>query len=180
MGTEVLITKGSPLGGQFSPTCSPVTNSFTLRDLFARASISGNFLVAELGPYPTLTKRLFRIRPRKCSFPRTHSNLDNSLTVLAMRCRFTSNLATSFFERSLSCRRSRISIHRSKRETVMRLFRTPSDSRAADSRIEREEKTGRVPLGRTRSAIHVVGHGSDPRRRYIECAGRGEQRSPVL
>jgi hypothetical protein len=59
MGTEVLITKGSPLGGQFSPTCSPVSKSFTLRDLFVSASISGNSLAAELGHYVNVDETPF-------------------------------------------------------------------------------------------------------------------------
>jgi hypothetical protein len=58
MGTEVLITKGSPLGGQFSPTCSPVPNFFTLRELFARASISGNSMAAELGRCLTVNESI--------------------------------------------------------------------------------------------------------------------------
>ena len=59
MGTEVLITKGSPLGGQFSPTCSPVSKSFTLRDLFVRASASGNSMAAELGRCLNINESVF-------------------------------------------------------------------------------------------------------------------------
>jgi hypothetical protein len=60
MGTEVPITKGSPLGGQLPPSCpaTPVTR-FTLRDLYVRASISGNSLAAELGRYLNIDETTF-------------------------------------------------------------------------------------------------------------------------
>ena len=52
MGTEVSITKGSPLGGQPFPSRSVVpVKQFTLRDLYVHASISGNSLAIELDRY---------------------------------------------------------------------------------------------------------------------------------
>jgi hypothetical protein len=48
----VSITKGSPLGGQASSSGSAVPErAFTLRDLYQRASISGNSLAVELDQY---------------------------------------------------------------------------------------------------------------------------------
>src|SRR5580704_17538085 len=52
MGTEVSITTGSPQGGQIPPVLPAVpVKPFTLRDLYVRASISGNSLADELGQY---------------------------------------------------------------------------------------------------------------------------------
>jgi len=52
MGTEVSITTGSPQGGQIPPVLPAVpVKPFTLRDLYVRASISGNSLAVELGQY---------------------------------------------------------------------------------------------------------------------------------
>jgi hypothetical protein len=52
MGTEVSINTGSPLGEQISPMRPAVpAKPFTLRDLYLRASVSGNSLAVELGHY---------------------------------------------------------------------------------------------------------------------------------
>lgn len=68
MGTEVSITNGSPFGGQSFPSCSavPVT-PFTLRDLYVRASISGNSLAAELDRYLNIDEMTFSSSAKESS-----------------------------------------------------------------------------------------------------------------
>jgi hypothetical protein len=60
MGTEVSITTGSPRGEQIPPMPPAVpVKPFTLRDLYVRASISGNSLAAELGSYLNIDETTF-------------------------------------------------------------------------------------------------------------------------
>lgn len=63
------ITTGSPsLGEQNSSlrSAAPV-NSFTLRDLYVRASISGNSMAAELGRYLNIDETTFSSSPKQNS-----------------------------------------------------------------------------------------------------------------
>jgi hypothetical protein len=65
----VSITTGSPaLGEQTSPIHPPVpVKPFTLRDLYVRASISGNSLAAELGRYLNIDETTFSSSPKENS-----------------------------------------------------------------------------------------------------------------
>jgi hypothetical protein len=71
LGTEVSFTTGSPRGEHVSPKPPAVpTNPFTLRDLYVRASISGNSLAVELGRYLNIDETTFSSSSKE--FSRTH------------------------------------------------------------------------------------------------------------
>ena len=60
MGTAVPTTEGSPLSEPNSPQLPALpAQPFTLRDLYVRASISGNSLAAELGSYLNIDETTF-------------------------------------------------------------------------------------------------------------------------
>jgi len=74
MGTEVSITTGSPFGGQISPArpALPV-KPFTLRDLYERATVSGNSMAAELDRFLNIDETTFS-SPSKENSQSRHSN----------------------------------------------------------------------------------------------------------
>ncbi len=61
MGTEVSITTGSPSLGEQNSLLRPAVSvkPFTLRDLFVRASNSGNSMAAELRRYLNINELTF-------------------------------------------------------------------------------------------------------------------------
>jgi hypothetical protein len=78
MGTEVSITTGSPSFGEQNSPMRPAVpvKPFTLHDLYARASISGNSMAAELGRYLNIDETTFSSSSKENS--QSHTSCDES------------------------------------------------------------------------------------------------------
>jgi hypothetical protein len=78
MGTAVPTTEGSPLSEPNSPQLPALpAQPFTLRDLYVRASISGNSLAAELGRYLNIDETTFSPSQKENTHPHSASDEPN-------------------------------------------------------------------------------------------------------